>query len=152
MSKIVEVREAIPADAKFIMEANYVMALETEGLELNKSTLLAGVKAVFENDAWGSYLIAEIDGVPVGCLLITYEWSDWRNKQTAWIQSLFVLPEFRGQGVFKAMFSLIEERVVSGKYAGVRLYVDSTNENAQKVYSKLGMNGNHYMLFEKMND
>ena len=152
MLKDIHIRAAVIADAQFIADANYAMALETESLDLDKPTLLAGVKAVFENSARGSYSIAEIAGEKAGCLLLTYEWSDWRNKQTAWIQSLYVLPEFRGQGAFKAMFATIESRIQSGEFAGVRLYVDSTNTKAQDVYNKLGMNGDHYKLFEKMND
>ena len=152
MSKEILVREAQLKDAQFIADANYAMALETEEFELDKPTVLAGVKAVFANEARGSYLIAEIEGQAIGCLLLTYEWSDWRNKQTAWIQSLYVLPEFRGQGAFKKMFDKVESRVTSGEFAGVRLYVDRTNTKAQGVYKRLGMDGEHYMLFEKMND
>ncbi|MCH2204531.1 MAG: GNAT family N-acetyltransferase [Lentisphaerales bacterium] len=152
MSKDIQVRKAQLADAQFIADANYAMALETENFELDKPTVLAGVKAVFLNDARGSYMVTEVNGQVVGCLLLTYEWSDWRNKQTAWIQSLYVLPQFRGLGAFKAMFKKVEERVESGEFAGVRLYVDSTNTKAQDVYSKLGMNGEHYKIFEKMND
>lgn len=152
MSKDIQVRKATVRDAQFIADANYAMALETEGFELDKPTVLAGVKSVFENEARGSYIIAEVDGMVAGCLLLTYEWSDWRNKQTAWIQSLYVLPEFRGLGAFKAMFKQVEKRVEIGEFGGVRLYVDSTNTKAQDVYARLGMNGNHYKLFEKMDD
>ena len=114
MAKQIQVRKAQIIDTQFIADANYAMALETEGFELDKPTVLAGVKAVFENEARGSYMVAEVDGQVAGTLLLTYEWSDWRNKQTAWIQSLYVMPEFRGQGAFKAMFSEVEKRVASG--------------------------------------
>ena len=152
MTKKLLVRKAKINDAQFIADANCQMALETEGLRLNEDTVIAGVKAVFENTSRGFYLLAETDGRKVGCLLVTYEWSDWRNKQTAWIQSLYVLPEFRNQGAFKTMFAKVDAMVQSGKFAGVRLYVDSTNNKAQKIYKKFGMNGDHYMLFEKMSD
>ena len=126
------------------------MALETENLELNKETLHLGVSTVLKDSAKGEYMIAEKDGQQVGCLLLTYEWSDWRNKQVAWIQSLYVVPELRGQGIFKSMFAKVSDRVDAKEFAGVRLYVDRTNVKAQKVYSQLGMTGDHYLLFEKM--
>lgn len=152
MIKNIQVRKATIDDALFIADANCQMAMETENLELHRNTVISGVRGVFEKKSRGLYLIAEVEGEKAGCLLITYEWSDWRNKQTAWIQSLYVLPEFRGLGAFKGMFGEIEKRISSGEFAGVRLYVDSTNHKAQEVYKKLGMNGNHYKLFEKMND
>jgi ribosomal protein S18 acetylase RimI-like enzyme len=145
-------RLATLKDIDFIVSANFEMALETEALTLDKTILALGVQAVFSDPSKGTYMMTEVNGQIAGCLLLTYEWSDWRNKQTAWIQSLYVLPEFRGQGAFKEMFKDLEARVASGEFAGLRLYVDSTNLKAQGAYKKLGMNGEHYMLFEKMND
>ncbi|MCM8532354.1 MAG: GNAT family N-acetyltransferase [Lentisphaeraceae bacterium] len=152
MSKNILIRPASKADVQFLVDANYNMALETEDLKLDEKTLSLGVSAVIRDAAKGEYMVAEKDGFQVGCLLLTYEWSDWRNKQVVWIQSLYVVPEMRGQGIFKAMFAKVQSRVASGEFAGVRLYVDKTNEKAQQVYSQLGMNGDHYLLFEKMAD
>ena len=149
-SPIITVRDASFEDVEFIAEANYSMALEIEKLELDKDILFKGVRAVFRKPSRGCYIIGEYNGEVAGCLLITHEWSDWRNSNVAWIQSLFVKEEFRGKGVFKKMFATIEERVSKGEYAGIRLYVDKSNENAMEVYSGLGMSGDHYLLFEKM--
>ncbi|MCM8535995.1 MAG: GNAT family N-acetyltransferase [Lentisphaeraceae bacterium] len=150
MSKNILIRSASEEDVQFLVDANYNMALETEDLKLDKSTLTLGVSAVIQDASKGAYMVAEQGGESVGCLLLTYEWSDWRNSQVVWIQSLYVVPEMRGQGIFKSMFAAVEQRVNDGEFAGVRLYVDKTNEKAQQVYSQLGMNGDHYLLFEKM--
>ena len=144
------VRGAQESEADAIVDFNLAMARETEGLELDKDTLAKGVRGVFQDESRGRYWVAEIDGRVVASLLITTEWSDWRNSQVAWIQSLFVLPEYRGQGVFKKMFSVLEERVASGEFAGIRLYADKTNIDACAVYKKLNMDCEHYLMFEKM--
>ena len=149
-SPIITVRDATFEDAKFIADANYAMALEIEKIELDKDILFKGVRAVFRDPSKGRYIIGEYNGAVAGCLLITHEWSDWRNCNIAWIQSLFVKEEFRGHGVFKKMYATIESLVEKGEYAGIRLYVEKENENAKEVYSGLGMNGEHYLLFEKM--
>ena len=146
----IKIREASFADAEFIIEANLSMAKEIEGIELEREILAKGVKAVFRDPAKGHYIIGELNGEVAGCLLVTLEWSDWRNKQSAWIQSLFVKKEHREKGIFKAMFARLEEKVESGQYAGLRLYVESSNESAKEVYNSLGMCGDHYELFEKM--
>ncbi len=83
-------------------------------------------------------------------MLVTLEWSDWRNKHVGWIQSLYVVPEHRSKGIFRSMFATLEEKVVLGDFAGLRLYVDKTNSSAKEVYRNLGMNGEHYEIFEKM--
>ena len=149
-SPIITVRDATYEDAKFIADANFAMALEIEKIELDKDTLYKGVRAVFRDPSRGRYIIGEYNGQVAGCLLITHEWSDWRNCNIAWIQSLFVNEEYRGNGVFKKMYESIEKLVEKGEYAGIRLYVEKTNDNAMDVYSGLGMTGDHYLLFEKM--
>jgi ribosomal protein S18 acetylase RimI-like enzyme len=149
MNEII-VRSATIDDVDFIVHANASMALETETLQLDLDILEAGIRSVFDKPSRGSYLIGEINGDVCGSLMITTEWSDWRNNEVAWIQSLFVSEKHRGKGVFKSMFSHVESLVEQGVYAGVRLYVDLTNEAAIEVYKKLGMNGDHYMMFEKM--
>lgn len=149
-SPTIAVRTATFDDVEFIADANYSMAKEIENIELDRDVLFKGVRAVFRDPAKGRYIIGEYDGKVAGCLLITHEWSDWRNCNVAWIQSLYVIEECRGKGVFKSMYASIEQLVKDGEYAGIRLYVDKTNANAMEVYSGLGMNGDHYLLFEKM--
>lgn len=144
------VRIAGLADKEFIIQANLRMAKETENLDLDISVLRAGVDSVFAEPQYAFYLVAELRGEVVGCLMITYEWSDWRNKRVAWIQSLFVEPNARRQGVYRQLFSYLEEQVKTGVFCGLRLYVDRTNTLAQQVYKNLGMTDNHYITFEKM--
>jgi GNAT superfamily N-acetyltransferase len=125
------------------------MAWETEKLKLDPPTVLKGVSAVFDDPAKGKYWIAESEGRVVGCLLTIPEWSDWRNGTVLWIHSVYVQPDFRKFGVFKALYSHLKHLVESSSdLRGLRLYVDKTNLNAQKVYEALGMSGEHYHLFE----
>lgn len=147
-----KIREAIPSDAAYIVDFQLKMACETENLKLTKSIVELGVEAVFDDISKGTYYVAEIDGDIVGSLLTTYEWSDWRNGQVLWIQSVYILKEFRGQGIFKEMYTYIKEKVTnqSNDFRGIRLYVDKTNEAAQKVYDKLGMENHHYEMYEWM--
>jgi ribosomal protein S18 acetylase RimI-like enzyme len=151
---MVKIREANSSDAPFIVDFQIKMALETEDLKLGKSVVESGVKAVFQNNAKGTYYVAEIDGNIVGSLLTTYEWSDWRNGQILWIQSVYILKEFRGQGIFKEMYDFIKSGVEdqATNFRGIRLYVDKTNDIAQKVYEKLGMENHHYEMYEWMAD
>ncbi len=146
-----KIRKAKKEEAKMISDFQQKMALETEDYVLDKKTVEAGVKAVFDDSSKGQYFIAIQEYVIAGSLLITYEWSDWRNSYVVWIQSVYVLPEYRKLGVFKKMYAFIKQLVAENKnYSGIRLYVDNTNTNAQKVYTKIGMNGDHYKLFESM--
>ncbi len=144
-------REAIKSEYKIIAGFQKKMALETENFNLDIETVLKGVKAVFKKFEKGKYYIVEEDEKVIASLLITYEWSDWRNNEVIWIQSVYVLPEYRGKGVFKLMYSEIKKIVSESlDFSGIRLYVDKTNLIAQKVYSKIGMQSNHYLLFEDM--
>lgn len=147
-----KIREAIPSDAAYIVDFQLKMAYETENMTLTKSVVELGVEAVFNDLSKGTYYVAEIEGEIVGSLLTTYEWSDWRNGQVLWIQSVYILKDFRAQGVFKLMYSYIKERVndQSNDFRGIRLYVDKTNEAAQKVYDKMGMENHHYEMYEWM--
>ncbi|NPA68911.1 MAG: GNAT family N-acetyltransferase [Chlorobi bacterium] len=144
-------REAKQEEYKVIAGFQNKTALETEHLKLDAETVLKGVKAVFSDNTKGKYYVVEDDGKVVSSLLTTYEWSDWRNKYVIWIQSVYVLPEYRRKGVFNLMYSEIKNIAENNpKYSGIRLYVDKTNINARKVYEKIGMSGNHYDLFEDM--
>ena len=143
-------REAVPADASTIIDFQLAMARETEELELDREVLTRGVNAVFADPTLGRYYIAESDNRVVGSLMITYEWSDWRNGMVWWIQSVYVLPELRGRGVYAGLYAHIKAIVEASAVRGIRLYVDKRNVPAQKVYTRLGMNGEHYLVYEWM--
>jgi GNAT superfamily N-acetyltransferase len=148
MAKIL-VRTATLEDTEFLVGGNASMALETEARTLDTHTLRAGVCAVFDNPARGFYLIAEIDGQPAGQMLITYEWSDWRNGAFWWIQSVYTLPESRGRGVFKALYAHVESLArENGGVCGLRLYVEAHNQRAQAAYKRCGMKESVYRMFE----
>ena len=143
------IREATPADAPRIVEFQQAMALETEGKTLDESRVIPGVDAVFASPDKGFYIVAEIDGAVVGSLLITYEWSDWRNATFLWIQSVFVDADHRRRGVYTAMHNHVLALAESDDaYCGVRLYVERTNTVAQQTYKSLGMDHSHYDLYE----
>ncbi|MBX2897526.1 MAG: GNAT family N-acetyltransferase [Cyclobacteriaceae bacterium] len=145
------VREAAADDALYIIDFQLKMARETESLQLDYHTVTKGVHAVFEDANKGAYYVAAENGKVIGSLMTTYEWSDWRFGTVLWIQSVYIVPEARGKGVFKKMYQHIQQLVTpQSGYRGIRLYVDKTNEPAQRVYEKLGMNGNHYQLYEWM--
>lgn len=136
--------------APIIAAFNQRMALETESKQLNESTVLAGVSEIIANPEKGFYLAAEnADGSVVGCLAITYEWSDWRNGTFWWIQSVFVEPAERGQGVFRALFQEVNHLAqTADNVCGVRLYVERENTSAQATYQKLGMTETAYRIME----
>ena len=143
-------REALPADASAIIEFQLAMARETEELELDRDILTKGVEALFADPALGRYYVAEEDGRIAGSLMITYEWSDWRNGMVWWIQSVYVTPEFRRRGVYAGLYTHVKSMVEQSTVRGIRLYVDKRNKPAQEVYTRLGMNGEHYLVFEWM--
>jgi len=142
-------RPARVKEAPTIAEFQIRMAAETEDLVLDWETVTQGVQAVFEDRAKGTYWVAEKDGQVVASLLITPEWSDWRNATVWWIQSVYVVPESRGQGVYRSLYLTIKTEVEKAhNLSGLRLYVDKRNANAQKTYEALGMSGDHYLLYE----
>ncbi|HXG58524.1 MAG TPA: GNAT family N-acetyltransferase [Thermoanaerobaculia bacterium] len=144
-------RPATPADATAIVEFQIAMARETESIELDRDICTRGVDAVFRDPSLGRYFVAEAEGEVIASLLITYEWSDWRNGIVWWIQSVYVRPEFRRQGVYAGLYDFVKARVEADPSArGIRLYVDRRNSVAQQVYARLGMNGEHYVVFEWM--
>lgn len=150
MSEI-KVRHATAAESVRIADFNRAMAMETEGLALDEKTVASGVVALMGHPDRGFYLVAEVDGAVAGCLLITYEWSDWRNKMFWWIQSVYVKPEHRGHGVYSAMESRVQELAAqAGNVCGFRLYVHKSNTRAQEVYRTLGMHETEYLVFEDM--
>lgn len=145
------VREARREDAAAIIEFQLAMARETEELALDRDVLTRGVTAVFDQPSLGRYFVAESDGRAIASLMITYEWSDWRNGNVWWIQSVYVIPEFRRRGVYASLYSHIRTQVEPDpSIRGIRLYVDTRNKPAQEVYARLGMEGEHYKVFEWM--
>jgi GNAT superfamily N-acetyltransferase len=144
-------RKASDADAGTITRFQIAMALETEKLRLDPATCALGVRAVFDDPRKGAYYACEKDGEVIASLLILPEWSDWRNGEVWWIHSVYVLPEHRGSGAFRALYEHVRSLVAADdRLRGLRLYVDKSNLSAQKVYKKIGMTDEHYSLFEWM--
>ena len=132
-----------------IARFNAAMALETEHLALDAPRLLEGVRRLVEDPSRGFYLVACEGARVVGQLMITYEWSDWRNGTFWWIQSVYVEPDYRGRGVFKALYGHIEGMArAAADVCGLRLYVEGENLRAQQVYERLGMRATPYQMFE----
>lgn len=144
-------RDAVPDDATIIIEFQLAMARETEELDLDRDILTRGVQAVFADPSKGRYFVAENSGRVIGSLMITYEWSDWRNGTVWWIQSVYVIPEFRRRGIYAGLYAHVRAMVEpKPEIRGIRLYVDNRNTSAQQVYTRLGMEGEHYRVFEWM--
>ncbi len=144
-----EIRLASPADVETIAAYNAAMARETEELKLDLGRLRAGVAAVVADPAKGFYLVAEEHGAVTGQLLITFEWSDWRNGVFWWVQSVYVRPESRGQGVYSSLYrDAVRRAREAGDVCGLRLYVERENERAQAAYRKLGMRSTVYEMYE----
>jgi GNAT superfamily N-acetyltransferase len=144
------VRPATSADLDVIVAFNTAMAEETERLRLDQATLRAGVLALLDKRAPGRYWLAELDERAVGQLLVTFEWSDWRNCMVWWIQSVHVAPDARRHGVFRTLYETARREAQAAGAGGLRLYVDASNLRAQAVYAALGMDGDHYRVFEDM--
>ena len=145
----ITVRPATHDDIEFLVHGNAQMALETENLSLDMDRLRRGVHAVFDHPSRGFYLIAEVNGTRAGQMMITYEWSDWRNGVFWWIQSVYTVPEFRLRGVFSALYAQAEALAgQNGSVCGLRLYVDVHNLQAQAIYRRCGMQETAYRLFE----
>jgi GNAT superfamily N-acetyltransferase len=147
---VVHVRPATLSDLDAIVSGNVALAEESEHLQLDSQTLREGVRALLTGRAPGRYSVAELDRRVVGQLLITYEWSDWRNRMVWWIQSVYVVPEARRLGIFRALYAYARQEALAGGTGGLRLYVDVTNTVAQAVYRSMGMTGDHYRVFEDM--
>lgn len=143
------IRRAEPADAADIAAFNAAMAAETEALTLDPATVRRGVDGVFADPTRGTYWVAERVGRVVGCLLLTWEWSDWRARTFWWIQSVYVRPEDRATGVFTRLFeAIVREARAGGDACGIRLYVERDNARAKRTYTRLGMRGDHYEMLE----
>ncbi|HUP64114.1 MAG TPA: GNAT family N-acetyltransferase [Thermoanaerobaculia bacterium] len=144
-------RPGTEPDIETLVRFQQGLARETEDLALDAETLRAGLGALMKDPSLGHYWIAESQGRPIGSLMITFEWSDWRNRMIWWIQSVWVEPELRGQGVYAFLYDHIKSLATADDaVGGIRLYVDKRNQRAQDVYRRLGMNGDHYTTFEWM--
>lgn len=144
------IRKANKDDVEVIAQYNYNLAYETENKELNKETLLKGVKALIEDESKGIYHVCIIDNKVVGQIMYTYEWSDWRNGTFIWVQSVYVHKDYRGKGVFKSLYKHIKSICDNNEnnFVGIRLYVEKENYTAQKTYKSLGMNECNYYMYE----
>ncbi|MGE5610405.1 MAG: N-acetyltransferase family protein [Bacillota bacterium] len=146
------IRSARPEDIPALVDFNARMALETEDLMLDLATLDAGVRAVLTDPAKGLYFVAELDRRVIGQLLITHEWSDWRNGDIWWIQSVYVHPDYRRRGVFRSLYRHVESLARQSGVAMLRLYVYETNTVGQSTYRGLGMRMSHYRVMEQRLD
>lgn len=145
----ITVRAANISDIEFLVAGNAAMALETEHKTLNHDLLEQGTHEVFADSHRGFYLVAERDGESAGCLLVTYEWSDWRNGDWWWIQSVYVTPAARRQGVFRALYADVERKARTAGAVGLRLYVERENTRAQQTYAALGMDEEPYKMLRR---
>jgi GNAT superfamily N-acetyltransferase len=146
----IHVRAAQAADLASLAAFNAAMAIETENKTLDPGTLRAGIARILAEPARGFYLVAECDGTVAGCLMVTFEWSDWRNGDWWWLQSVYVAPEHRRHGVFRVLYAEVERRAAErADVVGVRLYVERENARAQRTYESLGMREDHYRMYAK---
>lgn len=147
----ITVRRAATRDADILVSFNRAMARETEGKDLPYEVIAPGVAGLMQHPEYGFYLVAEAQAQVVGSLLVTYEWSDWRNGLLWWVQSVYIRLEWRRRGVYGKLYetakTLAQE---AGNVRGFRLYVEKNNLTAQRSYSALGMKKAHYLLFEEI--
>ena len=144
-----KVRLAEPRDADVIARFNLAMAMETERKQLDPATVQRGVERLFALQGEGFYVVAEAGSDVIGSLMITYEWSDWRDGRFWWVQSVYVVPGWRRHGVFRRLYAFVQERAAASRdVCGVRLYVEKDNSVAQQTYAKLGMEATAYLVFE----
>ena len=144
------IRDAKAADAGTIARYNARLAEESEGMRLLPEIVGPGVEALLADPSRGRYWVAEADGRVVGQIMVTYEWSDWRNGSIWWIQSVYVAPEARRRGAYSALHrAVLDQARRAGDVCGVRLYVESANRAAQSTYERLGMHAARYRLYEQ---
>ncbi len=145
------IRQALAQDAAELTEFNISMARETEGVELIPEIIGAGVRAMIDNPQRGFYLVVELDNGIQASLMVTTEWSDWRNGMFWWIQSVYVRPQYRRQGLYRVLYERVKELAEQEpSVCGFRLYVERDNSAAQKTYSALGMNRTEYRIYEEL--
>jgi GNAT superfamily N-acetyltransferase len=146
---VIEIRQAARADVDIIAEFNIALCRETEGRELDRATVREGVRRFVSEPARGRYFVATLDGKVVGQTAHTFEWSDWRNGEIWWIQSVYVDSQHRSQGVFRALFTHIKRLAEEdADCCGIRLYMERDNESARQSYQRLGFSEAGYEVFE----
>ena len=144
------IRIATAEDAASLVDFNQAMALETEGKKLDVDKLSPGVSAVFSDPNKGFYAVADDGSTIAGGLMVTYEWSDWRNAWFWWIQSVYIRPVARGKRIYSRMYEFVKQRAAeTDSVCGFRLYVETENAHAQRVYEKVGMHASHYLMYEE---
>ena len=137
------------SDIDAIVRFQADMAMESEGTMLDMDRLTFGVSSAINDEQKGIYLVARANDTPIGSLMLTREWSDWNNQWYWWIQSVYVIPEYRKKGVYKAMYATLKDMAQENGVSQIRLYADRTNLSAQQVYQRLGMRESHYLMFEE---
>ena len=143
------IRKALNKDIDVIARYNYNLAYETENKILDMNILTKGVEAIIKDENKGIYHVCEINGEVVGQIMYTFEWSDWRNGTFLWLQSAYVNKEFRGMGVFKALYKFIRDIADNdNNICGIRLYVEKENTIAKKTYKNIGMKECNYYIYE----
>ena len=153
MSEKIQIRLGEKRDTLTIAMFNVALAQETEQIELTKDIVFKGVLNLLDHPQYGFYVVAqrERDDIIMGSLMITYEWSDWRNGVLWWVQSVFVRPEYRRQGVLKKLFTFLREKAQQqDNVCGFRLYVEQNNQNALVGYERVGMNKTGYYMYEDL--
>jgi len=151
MASNIVVRNAREQDIPALTDFNIAMARETENKILSPDKVRAGMRAVIRHPDHGFYLVAEMEGQIAGSLLVTREWSDWRDGVFWWIQSVYVPPEFRKRGIYRALYDAVKALAESSpEVCGFRLYVERNNRAARSVYSKLGMGETEYRIYEEI--
>ena len=150
MTQQVNVRRATTTDVTALVAFNRAMAMETEGRELETAVVTAGVQSLLGRPELGFYLIAECSGEVAASLMVTSEWSDWRNGLFWWIQSVYVKPDYRRRGLYRQLYRQVKQLAAErGDVCGFRLYVEKDNRQAQQTYAALGMRETAYKLFEE---
>ncbi|MCX7011559.1 MAG: GNAT family N-acetyltransferase [Candidatus Sumerlaeota bacterium] len=153
MKQDMRIRLADERDAQTLTDFNLAMARETEGRDLARAIVQAGVRSLFQHPEAGFYVVAEKDGRIAGSLMITREWSDWRNGVYWWIQSVYVRKEFRRQGVYRRLYEFVKSELARDEnVCGFRLYVEKDNHIARKTYETLGMIETPYRMYEEGRD
>ena len=143
-----EIAMGCASDIDAITQFQVDMAFESEGAKLDDDTVMNGVTAAMNDSNKGSYLVVRKGGEVVASLMITREWSDWNSEWYWWVQSVYVMPEHRGRGLFRAMYAKVKVMAAQNGVSQVRLYVERTNLSARQVYERVGMQECHYLMYE----
>ena len=145
-----KIRKGQSSDLNSLVQFNQAMALETENLTLDAELLTKGVNTLLSQPEKGFYLVAEVDGEIAGSLMVTFEWSDWRALDYYWIQSVYIRPQYRRQGIYGKLYQAVKDIAEeNGGAASFRLYVEQENSKAQQTYAALGMEQSYYLMYEE---